>query len=224
VAFGFSKNDCSASSRPGFSPTLDSTDCPPSDGIGPICFKNCGGCPSPIIVYLNGNGFFLTDAAHGVFFDIRGNGVPMHIAWTATGADDGFPALPGSDGLIHGGKELFGNFTPQPASAHPNGFLALAEYDKAENGGNGDGVIDSRDAIFSSLRLWVDANHDGISQPEELHSLPEMGVFSIGLNYSLSHRIDQFGNTFRYKARVNPDLKGQSDVGKKIYDVFFVHQ
>jgi hypothetical protein len=194
------------------------------DGTGPICFVNCGGCPSPIIIDLNGNGFFLTDAAHGVFFDIKGNGMPMQIGWTTSGASNGFLALPGSDGLVHNGKELFGNFTPQPASDHPNGFLALAEYDKPENGGNGDGVIDSRDAIYSSLRIWVDANHDGISQPEELHTLPEMGVFSVTLNYSLSMRTDEFGNVFRYKAKLNQDQHGESDVGKKVYDVFFVHQ
>jgi len=104
----------------------------------------------------------------------------------------------------------------------PNGFLALAEYDKLENGGNGDGIIDAHDAIFSKLRLWVDANHDGISQPEELHTLPEMGVLSISLDYSLSMRTDEFGNVFRYKARINQGVDSDSDVGKRIYDVFLV--
>jgi hypothetical protein len=203
----------------------NSADCPPTtDLVGPICFKDCGGCPSPIIVDLSGKGFFLTDAAHGVSFDIRGDGVPMQIAWTAPGADNGFLALPGSDGLVHDGKQLFGNFTPQPPSAQPNGFLALAEYDKPQNGGNGDGVIDSRDKIFSSLRLWIDVNHDGLCQSEELHTLPEMGLLSLSLGYSSSRRTDEFGNVFRYKAKLNQATGDLSDVGKKAYDVFFVHK
>ena len=119
----------------------------------------------------------------------------------------------------YNGTELFGNITPQPASAHPNGFLALAQYDA-----NGDGVIDASDPVYSKLRLWIDANHDGISQPEELHTLAEMGVYSISLDYSLSMRIDEFGNIFRYKAKVNAGQTGASDVGKKAYDVFFVSQ
>jgi hypothetical protein len=85
-------------------------------------------------------------------------------------------------------------------------------------------VIDEKDAIFSSLRLWVDANHDGISQPDELHPLPEMGVFSISPDYSLARYIDEFGNVFRYRAKVNPEEHGKSDVGQKIYDVFFVNK
>lgn len=156
---------------------------------------------SPIILDTEGEGFHLTSAAGGVNFDIDGH--PVQIAWTASGFQNAFLALPGKDGLIHTGKQLFGNFTAQPTSENPNGFLALAEFDKPENGGNGDNVIDEHDAVYSRLRLWIDANHDGISQPEELHTLPELGVYQVSLDYRRSSRTDGYGNEFRFKAQVN---------------------
>jgi hypothetical protein len=182
---------------------------------------NADGC-SPIILDIDGKGFNLTSAAGGVLFDIAGTGHPIQMGWTAPGANNAFLALPGADGLVHNGKQLFGNFTPQPPSKNPNGFAALAVYDLPANGGNGDGVIDSRDAIFSSLRLWMDANHDGICQPEELHTLPSLGVNSISLHYTLSRKVDQYGNVFRYRDAVNPDDPDASHVDRKAYDVFFV--
>lgn len=195
---------------------------PPQGGCGD-CDPTLFNCTSPIIIDISGDGFSLTDAANGVLFDISGTGKPVQIAWTASGSDNAFLALDrNGDGIINDGTELFGNFTPQPPSSSPNGFLALAVYDQPAKGGNGDGVIDSRDKVFASLRLWIDANHDGICQPEELHTLPSMGVNSISLNYHLSMRRDQYGNLFRYRAKVNPDTqKDTSEIGRTAYDVFF---
>jgi hypothetical protein len=155
-------------------------------------------------------------------FDISGSGQAIQLGWTAKGANNGFLALPGPDGLIHNGQQLFGNYTAQPPSQNPaNGFNALSVYDDPKNGGNGDGVIDSRDLVFASLRIWIDANHDGVSQPEEMHTLPSVGVNSLSLKYRESDKIDQFGNHFRYLDKVNPG-DTSSTVDRKAYDVFFV--
>jgi hypothetical protein len=125
---------------------------------------------------------------------------------------------------IDNGKELFGNFTTQPSSNQRNGFLALAEFDKPENGGNGDGIIDNRDDVFPHLLLWIDENHDGVSQPKELHTLPELGVYSISLHYrDDQHFFDEYGNWFHYQAALNPNPQdGESKDGRLTYDVSFM--
>jgi hypothetical protein len=185
-------------------------------------YVDCG--YSPIIIDINGDGFNLTSAANGVNFDLNSDAVAEFLSWTTLASDDAWLVLDrNGNGTIDNGQELFGNYSPQPepaAGEERNGFRALAEYDKPALGGNGDGFISAADAVFSSLRLWQDVNHNGRSEPSELHTMSAMGIVSLSLDYKESRRIDGFGNQFRYRAKVLT-ARGQS-ASRYAWDVFLL--
>jgi len=167
----------------------------------------------------DGHGLPLTSPSLGVLFDILGqNSSPVadtkkRISWFRN-PNYMFLVLPDQNGLVNGINQMFGNNTLGPDGEFaPNGFYTLGKYDA-----NGDGVINSSDPIFASLRLWSDDNYDGVVQPGELHTLEEMGIIQIDLNYNAQFsEQDQFGNMTRFSSIVHY-LSGQV---RDIFDVWF---
>lgn len=99
------------------------------------------------------------------------------------------------------GRELFGNATLlSTGDKAKNGFLALAQWDQPDMGGDGNGYIDGYDLIWNSLLLWVDANHDGVSQVEELSSLSRYHLLSLSLVYEEVEGRDSNGNAHRFQS------------------------
>ncbi len=199
----------------------------------PCEYNSNGGCPSgdiptngcccaasPIVVDAYGEGFHLTSNAEGVSFRVLPDEAQFHLSWLDNKWHNGWLALDrNGNGSIDDFTELFGNFTSQTPDRDRNGYRALAVFDAVENGGNGNGFIDPGDSVYKHLLVWIDANHDGISQPEELHPLRELGIFRIDLKYSRSTYTDTNGNNFRYKA----DIWDKAGRAHEIcYDVFLV--
>jgi hypothetical protein len=161
----------------------------------------CEGHPSPILIDLENDGIHLTGLDDPVWFDIDADGALDLLSWTDR--SEGLLALDrNGNGTIDNGGELFGNVTRLSNGTRPlNGYQALAELDSWIFNGNGDGHLDAADPAFSSLLLWTDQNHDGISQPEELQAVDQAGVRRIDLEYRRNRRIDRHGNLFAFVGR-----------------------
>jgi len=153
-----------------------------------------------------GDGFRLTGAPDGVWFDLDGDGIQELVAWTLPNSDDGWLAMDRNrNGQIDSGQELFGNRTPayggQSKPTTANGFLALAFLESPFYGVSVfDQVIDARDAAYGLLLVWTDRNHNGLSEPEELQPLAKIGLSAVETSYKESKRRDQFGNEYRLRS------------------------
>ena len=147
----------------------------------------------PLIFDLNGDGIRTTSLDDSTaYFDLDGDGFAEKVAWVGDG--DGLLTLDrNGDGMVTNGQELFGDRTRLINGEYAtSGFEALREFDD-----NNDGKIDTKDNVYSKLKMWQDINHDGLSQPEELKSLVDLGIVSIGLESTVTGAVDVMNNIQR---------------------------
>ncbi|WP_232831085.1 calcium-binding protein, partial [Peristeroidobacter agariperforans] len=140
----------------------------------------------PLAMDLDGDGAIRTlPRTHGVHFDLDNSGFAESTSWVH--ATDGLLVLDRNDnGYIDGGAELFGTETLLANGQYAeNGYEALAEFDT-----DGDGTISASDSIFAELRVWQDANSNGVAESGELLALSDLGISSIQVGYTSNRFTD----------------------------------
>ena len=139
----------------------------------------------PLIIDFGASGIDLCALADGVNFDLDNNGYAEKTAWI--GIEDGFLAYDRNEnGVIDNGGELFGDQVDIGGGRlSSSGFEALSILDD-----NADALIDANDECYAHLLVWIDANHNGISEKEELNSLKYHDVKEIHLEHTEESVVD----------------------------------
>lgn len=177
---------------------------------------------SPIVLDFTGSAKLdsvaLVDSS--VQFDLLGDGKRVRSGWVS--GERGFLAIDlNRDGKINDGSELFGEGTRllnQPGLAE-NGYEALRQYDR-----RGRGYIDSKNSVYQQLLVWFDHNQDGVSQPQEIKTLAQLGVTRIDTSY---HEAPQYAsekdlllhNQVRWRSQFFDQSKCRK--GCYSYDIYF---
>lgn len=128
---------------------------------------------TPIVVGLHGERAVGEMEARGkrVGFDVAGDGVKREWTWVKAGT--GILVWdPSGRGEITSGRQLFGGRTWWVF--YRDGYEALSVLDDDRDG-------ELRGAELAGIRVWVDANGDGVCGAGEVKALSEVGIVGIGV-------------------------------------------
>jgi len=172
----------------------------------------------PLILDLNNDRNVVAELYDvSVYFDIDNDGIMERVAWALP--QDGLLALDrNGDGMITSGSELFGTGT---VVARANGTITLGTSgfsDLALLDTNQDLQVDANDASFAMLRVWQDANSNGVSDAGELKSLSELGIVSISLRTRTSDDLDCGCDGTRVVSMSDATMADGTRIG--VYDAF----
>ena len=140
----------------------------------------------PILLDLDGDGDIdLTPfAVSQARFDIDTDGFDEQLTWIGVDEDtgqveDGFLVVDlNLDGNISAEELALAQLTDDPTDTDLEVFAAM--FDTNEDGG--DGVVDSRDADWSKIKVWRDADADGTVDDGELLDPASIGLTSIDVS------------------------------------------
>lgn len=184
-------------------------------GVKPVTTRTCPAqCPpsgdgggDPLIFDLDGNGVSLLSVDDGVMFDIDNDGKLDQTGWVDKG--DGMLALDeNGNGIIDNQSELFGDIKSAA-------YKHLAEYDSNE-----DGKITRRDNVWKHLRMWIDKNSNGKTDPGELKTMKDLGMTKIDLNYKTVEEVSN-GNDVTGRGKFTRYIKGVGRVVSDVVEAFF---
>ncbi|MFZ4604149.1 MAG: hypothetical protein ACOYM8_17020, partial [Caulobacterales bacterium] len=169
-----------------------------------------GGGPLPPVVFdLGDDGLDLIAVEESdVVFKPNGNGPMLRVGWV--GGQDGILALDrDKSGAIDNLKEIM--FTQDKPGAKTD-LEGLAGFDN-----NKDGLLNSKDKIWSDLRIWRDVNGNGLGAGRELMTMTEAGIVELDLTpkptgYKAGDSIDNMSvNTTTFR-RANGTIGTAHDV------------
>lgn len=140
----------------------------------------------PLVLDLNGDGVKLTSFADApVLFDIDHDSTASKEITGWVSKEDGIVVMDlNGNGKIDGIHETMSEYFNGTAGTggnagekkYANGFTALKSLDS-----NSDNQFTSADTAWSNVKVWVDADHDGVTDSGELKSLAALGITSINL-------------------------------------------
>ncbi|MGR3502504.1 calcium-binding protein [Pseudaestuariivita sp.] len=135
----------------------------------------------PLVIDLDGDGVELTALGDPrVFFTYEDEDLAISTGWVDP--DDGIVVRDvNENGQVDTAAEFFGAIPPEdydPEAPEYQAFIDLESEDA-----NGDRVIDHRDEVWDVMRVWRDINLDGTVDENELMTMGEAGVASIGVEH-----------------------------------------
>jgi Ca2+-binding RTX toxin-like protein len=134
---------------------------------------------SPIALDINKSGRIETTlvTSSKTYFDIDNDNFSERVEWIA-GGDGWLVRDLNTNGKIDNQNELFGDGGGLKA------YQKLAALN-TNNTGTSANLINSADSAWGSLRVWIDANANGVSETAELKTLASLGITSLSLESSV---------------------------------------
>ena len=169
----------------------------------------CGGFYSPLMLFFDQK---YPDFNGVSLFPLHGVKPGSRVNWPEAGSTGFFLAkLAKGEKEISKATQLFGQ-----DGVSDNGFESLKIHDSDKNG-----VINSKDEIWKELRLWNDANGNGLSEAKEIQTLDSKQIESINLNYKTVQQ-KQFGKRARVRESGSFTYKSKGKfIEAEVLDVWF---